>query len=421
MDGVPAAALRDPSSVDEEGAPRPKGPVRQLIARHPQVADTVLALAIGVLALPEWARGGEPLRTTVHVLLIAPLAVRRRWPVAVFAVLMSATFVQITYDVPIDAANLALLVALYTVATLSSRGDALRAAGVLELAVILAVARWGNGGNGAAPAAFVSLTGTVTAALVLGLYVRGRRAQLAYLEGRAARAERDRDQQARLAAAAERTRIARELHDVVAHNLAVMIALADGAAFTADRSPAQAADAMRSVSDTGRQALGEMRRLLGVLRDERDARGALDGPERRDGGAERSPQPGLHDLDRLVEQVRSAGLPVTFEVAGRPPALSSGAELTVYRIVQEALTNTLKHAGSDTSVALRLRYVPTGVAVDVEDDGEAAGPPAPDGHGLIGMRERTAAYGGTVDAGPSPVGGWHVRAWVPLDQQPVAP
>jgi signal transduction histidine kinase len=188
-----------------------------------------------------------------------------------------------------------------------------------------------------------------------------------------------------------------------------MIALADGAAFAIGRSPDQATDAMVNVSSTGRQALGEMRRLLGVLRHDDEH-----------GEAERAPQPGLDDLDGLVEHVRGAGLPVTYQVAGRPFAVPRGAQLAVFRIVQEALTNTLKHAGADVTAAVSLRYDPDGVEVDVFDDGRPSGPVSPFGHGLIGMRERTAVYGGTVEAGPAVGGGWRVHARVPLDQEAVA-
>jgi signal transduction histidine kinase len=197
------------------------------------------------------------------------------------------------------------------------------------------------------------------------------------------------------------------MHDVVAHNLSVMIALADGAAFAVARSPRQAADAMRSVSDTGRQALGEMRRLLGVLRDDETE-------------AQRSPQPGLDDLDGLVEQVRGAGLPVVYQVTGRPFAVPVGAQLAVFRIVQEALTNTLKHAGADATAAVSLRYEPTGVEVEVIDTGRSTSAVSPFGHGLIGMRERTAVYGGSVAAGPAIGGGWRVHARVPLEHESIA-
>jgi signal transduction histidine kinase len=235
-----------------------------------------------------------------------------------------------------------------------------------------------------------------TAAVVLGLNVRTRRAYLASVEERAAQLERERDQQGLLAAAAERARIAREMHDIVAHNLSVMIALADGAGYMAEQDPQRAAGAMGQVSETGRHALGEMRRLLGVLRE--------------DDSTALAPQPGLADLEPLLEQVRAAGLHATLETVGAPVALGAGAELTVYRLVQEALTNVLKHAGAHAHATVRLHYDATGVEVEVSDDGHGRARVAVGaGQGLNGMRERAAVYGGELEAGPAPGGGWRVR------------
>jgi signal transduction histidine kinase len=201
------------------------------------------------------------------------------------------------------------------------------------------------------------------------------------------------------AAAAERARIAREMHDIVAHNLSVMIALADGAAFAAERSPEQSVSAMRNVAATGRGALTEMRRLLGVLRDD-------DGSE-----SSRAPQPGIHELDQLVGQVRAAGLPVSLAVEGDGDALPAGAQLTVFRLVQEALTNTLKHAGPRARAQVSLRFDAAGVDVEISDDGTGARSSAQGAHGLglNGMRERAAVYAGTVEAGPLASGGWRVH------------
>jgi signal transduction histidine kinase len=192
------------------------------------------------------------------------------------------------------------------------------------------------------------------------------------------------------------------MHDIVAHNLSVMIALADGAAYANRDAPARAEAAMRDVSRTGRQALSEMRRLLGVLREEAGSGRAL------------APQPGLGDLDALLAQVRSAGLPVTLTVEGDPggrEALPEGLQLTAYRIVQEALTNTLKHAGPAASAQARIELRDGVLVLEVRDDGrggavQADGP----GGGLRGMRERAAVYGGTVEAGPLGEGGWRVHA-----------
>jgi signal transduction histidine kinase len=269
-------------------------------------------------------------------------------------------------------------------------------------------------------------TSGLAAAALLGVTLSTRRAYLAALEERAHRAELERDQQARLAAATERARIAREMHDIVAHNLAVMVALADGAAFTAPVAPERAADTMQQVSATGRQALAEMRRLLGLLREDRAspaiAPAAGPGEPPPPDSDQLSPQPGLDDLDRLIDQVRAAGVRVVLTRQGAPGRWGPGPGLAVYRIVQEALTNTLKHAGPGASVDVQLRYTSTGVELEVADDG--AGRPAhavvgtaAGGHGLAGMLQRAASYGGHVEAGPRPDKGWRVRAQLHFDDR----
>jgi signal transduction histidine kinase len=357
------------------------------LTRHPLLADlllTLVLLALGVAA----SHGSDRLFAAG---LTLPLIWRRRAPFTVFAVICVVAFGQWLADAN-EIADIALLVAVYTVAAQEPRGRVIAACAMLEAGIVLAVARW------AEPAllpSFVLLTGMATAAVVLGLNVRTRRAYLASVEDRAEQLERERDQQGQLAAAAERARIAREMHDIVAHNLSVMIALADGAGYMSERDPQRAASAMEQTSKTGRHALGEMRRLLGVLREDEST--AL------------APQPGLADLEPLLEQVRAAGLNARLETAGAPVALGAGAELTVYRLVQEALTNTLKHAGADAHATVRLHYDATGVEVEVTDDGHRSLRVAAGGQGLNGMRERAAVYGGELEAGPAPDGGWRVR------------
>ncbi|MGA2474008.1 MAG: histidine kinase, partial [Acidimicrobiales bacterium] len=238
--------------------------------------------------------------------------------------------------------------------------------------------------------------------------------------------ELERDQQASLAAAAERARIAREMHDVVSHNIQVMVTLADAAAAAQVSDPGRAADVMHEVSSTGRQALTDMRRMVGVLRDE-PAAAAANGS----GRPSLAPQPGLGELNALVERVRGTGLDVAVEQSGRPFPVSGAAGLTVYRIVQEALTNALKHAEEPASVQVRLEFSDPDISVRVTDDGRTAVPvPVPangngngnpsgsgngrraggGGHGVAGMAERAAAFGGTLEAGPRPAGGWEVMA-----------
>ncbi len=220
------------------------------------------------------------------------------------------------------------------------------------------------------------------------------------------RLEIERDQRTELAAAAERARVAREMHDIIGHNLSVIIGLADGGAYAAEVSPQRSKEALQLIAGTGRQALGEMRRMLGVLREDRD-------------GPEFSPQPGVADLDALCERIRAAGPEVLYRSIGDPESLDPAAQLTVYRIAQEALTNSLKHAGTRTSVQLRLEVADVLVRIRVQDSGPPEGAPAApapneDGHGLAGMRERAALFDGTVTAGPRAGGGWTVETLLNL-------
>jgi signal transduction histidine kinase len=240
-----------------------------------------------------------------------------------------------------------------------------------------------------------ALVAVVVATTALGLYIRSRRELFDQLRDRAQRLQAERDQQATIAATAERTRIAREMHDIIAHHLTVMVALSEGAAAQTTTSPERAAAAMRTVSETGRQALSDTRRLLGVLRD-------------ADGAPARTPQP--DSLDDLVERVRGAGLTVRYQEHGAPPA-EPAVRLAVYRVVQEALTNTMRHGGQGATADVRVIYQPDEVRVDVTDDGGDARPQAPGpgaGRGLVGMRERFEALGGRLDSGPRAPRGWQV-------------
>lgn len=225
-----------------------------------------------------------------------------------------------------------------------------------------------------------------------------RRAYLAELRDRTQRLEREHDQTSALATAVERARIARDMHDSVAHHLTVIVALSDGALAAVTRAPGQASDAIRGVSSTAREALAETRRMLGVLRTE--------------GGLElREPLPGLSDLDGLFTRVRAAGLPVEYERSGLPAGTPPGVQLVIFRLIQEALTNTMKHAGPGANAAVRLRLEPGEIRVEVEDDGAgSAGVPRAPGGGLTGMAERVGAYGGELTCGPRQPRGWRVTA-----------
>jgi len=205
---------------------------------------------------------------------------------------------------------------------------------------------------------------------------------------------------------------AREMHDIVGHNLSVIITLADAGSYASDIAPERGKEALTLIGDTGRQALSELRRVLGVLRE------TPDGPP---AGPEFSPQPGIADIEALCATVRAAGLEVVYRTSGDVDALDSGVQLTAYRIVQEALTNTLKHADTDTRVHLAIVEQDTRLTIRVKDTGPAAPPRPPgpfeEGHGLVGMRERAALYGGTVSAGPAGGGGWNVEAVLDLTPQ----
>jgi signal transduction histidine kinase len=381
------------SKAARAGAPR---------SWRPQPWDAASAAVVVALVLPEeLARRGGLAGVAFDLALAIPLLWRSRWPFAVFMATAGIAFVQWVADVRV-LGDMALLVAMYTVASRESARTVVVAAGVLELGIVLALARWFHGTH---IRSFVGLTGLGAAAAIFGRNVRTRRRLLESLQERAARLERERDQQGRLAAAAERARIARELHDVVAHNLTVMIALADGAGYALRDAPDEAQTALETASRTGRLALAEMRRLLGVLRA--DEMGSDPG---------RGPQPGVPEIDALVEKVRAAGLPVSYRVSPGARRLPEGIQLTLFRIVQEALTNTLKHAGPTAAAEVELVATAGEVRVSVSDTGPIASAPAngDGGAGLRGMRERAAVYSGVVEAGPRPQGGWRVAAQLPL-------
>ncbi|GAA0519849.1 sensor histidine kinase [Streptomyces mordarskii] len=389
----------------------------EFLRRHPTGVDTfwaVLLVGFGSLWVveAEMGRGSRFAAVPIVLALGATVALRRRAPEKMLALAILCGVAQLAADVKPNLADFAMLVIVYTVAVASSRRASRFALGVAITAAPLATLRWPQSHQGwwddLVSAVFVSIPFVL--AWVLGDSIRTRRAYYAQLEERAARLEKEREAQSKVAVAAERARIARELHDVVAHNVSVMVVQADGAAYVMDASPEQARQALETISGTGRQALAEMRRLLGVLRT-------------GEPGEENDyvPQPDVEQIDELVEQVRGAGLPVDFKVVGSPRQLPSGVELTAYRIVQEALTNTRKHGGPDVGASVRLTYFDDGLGLLVEDDGRGAqremyqdGGADGSGHGLIGMRERVGMVGGTLDAGPRPGGGFRISALLPL-------
>ncbi|MFJ9901049.1 sensor histidine kinase [Streptomyces sp. NPDC091280] len=368
----------------------------------PQMVDALFAAAVFVALTGAMHRAMHPFLGHLllfNALLVLPLVWRRRAPLLAFLAMSTVAFVQWCLDLRTPA-DMTLLIALYTVAVYASKRHTWLAIGVLATGALLASARWSS--QERVFESFVALSAMVVAAYVIGMNMHSRRAQFAFLEERAVRLEREHDQQAQLAVAGERSRIAREMHDIVTHNLSVMVALADGAVFAQELHPERATAAMRQVSTTGRQAITDMRRFLGVLRaDEPDAL--------------RHPMPGIAQLEPLADQVRAAGLPTRLDVSGDPAAVPVPAQLTVYRLVQEALTNTLKHTPPGTRADVRVCCAAQNITVQVTDDGPVAELPAQtSGQGLHGMRERAAVYGGGFEAGPRPDGGWQVRAVLAL-------
>jgi len=375
------------------------------LGRHPRLVDGLLALLLALLGVGSLTRGGDAALTQLPFMIAMIIAVvfRRRNPAAAFAVAVAAGAGQVAVSHAPTGTDLAIPVLLYTLAAYRQRRVSLAGLAVSLAGSFIGVFVWTNRLDvyGKLLAALVVFCATALVAWVLGDSMRYRRGYYAALEERAARLEREADAQAQIATAAERARIARELHDVIAHHVSVMVVQADGAGYALDTSPERARQALAAISATGRQALTEMRRLLGLLRS-------------GDTRAQLAPQPGLGQLRELVEQARAAGMSVSLTQQGAPRPLPEGAELAAYRVVQESLTNTRKHAGLAAAAAVTLRYADDGLVVQVSDDGRGAGVAADGtGHGLAGMRERVEMYGGTMTAGPLPQGGYEVTARIP--------
>jgi signal transduction histidine kinase len=389
-----------------------------LWARLPRpLVDTAFAVAVTVFVVLTEAserRHGEHVPTIGLVLLagLAPaLAVRRRYPVVCLVLVgaiqvgLSATSTAVGANVPAE------LIAPYSVAAHAGRRSRLVMAGVVAgVLVVVALPVWSRAQ--ARQDALALLIGGAGAWL-LGTVMRSRRQEVGRLAEHADRLERERELLARQAVADERLRIARELHDVVAHNLSVLVVRAQAMQPIVVRDPDRARGLAVSIEETGREALTEMRQLLGVLRAEDDGDQPATSPP--------GPQPGLDRLDALMEQVREAGLPVTLTTDGGPRRLAPAADLSAYRIVQEALTNVLRHAGP-ARAEVAVRYLDDGLTIAIVDDGRGASarlnsnqlPGA--GHGLVGMRERVALFGGELRAGPRLGGGFEVRARIPFER-----
>jgi signal transduction histidine kinase len=382
------------------------------VHQFPVDAATTAGLLLLTVPTATLLQGGQT--TLLHLwafAIVVPLAWRRVRPVASVVAVYSVGLLHILVGVPLVVpADLAVLVALFSVTVYGPRWayrtailSAMAGASVVSLAIMLE-ARGFDPGSAAFSTVFIATAALATWAF--GLVRRSRRETITALVDRAERLEVERDQQVRIAIAAERSRISREMHDIVAHSLSVIIAQADGGRYAAETEPNAAIRSLATIGETGRSALADMRRLLGVLRRSGDV---------TDGNPATIPLPAVDDLETLVEQVRASGLRVSLVRMGAPRALPPGTGLTAYRICQEALTNVLKHAGPDPSVTTLVHWLPAALVIEVSDDGRGAAAITDGaGRGLLGMRERAAMFGGTVMAGPRPGGGFWVRAEIPL-------
>jgi signal transduction histidine kinase len=363
-----------------------------------------LCVTFGFLSLAQAHLGG-----ILAFGMLVPLIWRRTHPELVFFAVCSVAALQWLIAVELQPGNIGLLVALYAISVYGDTRLSRIALGIGGLGVLMAVSRyWSNSDWKQQVTMMVALGALVFGVWAFGERRRTRGLYVAQLEERAAQLERDRDRESKLAVSNERTRIAREIHDVVAHGLSIMIVQADGGLYAADQSPEAAKKALATIGDTGRASLTEMRKMLGLLKQ--DEQNELDPNQPR-------PQPGVSSLPELIDNVREAGLNVTYDVTGEPRDLPALLGLTAYRIVQEGLTNTLKHAGPGARTSVSLDFGREMLTVVVTDDGRGAGvaPSSDPGHGLVGMRQRASVSGGTVSAGPKAGGGYEVIAKLPYN------
>ncbi len=370
--------------------------------------DVIVALVLAGLVLNMAFRNQVHLNAVsvaVLALQTLPVAVRRRNPVRILGVTGAATTLHYVLGYPDSIGFLGVLIAFYTVAANEPRRRAMLSAAITAIGILVSLIAY---------AAFSSLQNWAASlgttffffgvAWLIGDNLRVRRAYTKELEDRAADLIADREDRASMAVIEERARIARELHDVVAHYVSVMVVQAAGARRIADKDPAAARGALEAVESAGRTALAEMRRMLEVLRADDPGMG---------------PQPGLGELDRLIEHVRGVGLPVELRIEGSSNGLPAGMDLAAYRIVQEALTNTVKHGGKASAVVI-VTYATDTLEIEIVDDGRGAAAAllsmgVPGGQGLIGMKERVALFGGRLSAGPVLTGGYRVFARMPIE------
>jgi signal transduction histidine kinase len=397
---------------------------RSWIRALPPISDSVLAVVLTAASLlfilltgsetfggwqetpPFPVRAPDWFSLLGAALCTLPLAFRRRWPFVLLVLTAIPETVLNGLGYNAGLGGIGGLVLLYTVAAYRGLALSLAAVAVYLIGTAVSVV------IGPQPLSWMDQLVILVVMIlcwVIGRSVRLRRAYLAELTQRADRLERAREADTRAARAEERSRIARELHDVVAHHVSVMTVQASAARRMLDADPAVARDALTAIEEMGRTAMAEMRNIVGVLRT--------------DGPAERKPQPGMHDLPTLVEQMREAGLRTQLWVEGERLGLPPGLDLAAYRLVQEALTNSLRHAGPTARAWVTVRQDAGELTVHVEDDGrgaaaELAQPSNGTGHGLVGIKERVALYGGVLRIGPRDGGGFEVRARFPLKDRP---
>jgi signal transduction histidine kinase len=376
--------------------------------------DLTVAAAVGVgCTLEVWApnafgsthmTGPRAAVFVSYAVAVVALAVRRRSPLNSTIVIAAALSLEwLVFGAPEGFGVFATLsIAGYTVAAYEDRRRALGGlAALLATAVIWCV-------RDPVPASLREHVSTavwlspVVIGWLFGAYLRTRRLYVRALRERADRAEREREERTHAAVTSERSRIARELHDILAHNVSVMVVQAEAADEMLERDmPDRARPPVWKIQETGRAALADMRRMLGILRE-------------ADSGPALTPQPGIANLQMLLAQVRESGLPVELEVRGEPMPLPPGIDLSAYRIVQEALTNALKYAGPAHAYVV-VHFAPGSLTLEIDDDGAGSSTSANGGHGLVGMRERVAVFGGDVEAGPKRDGGFRVTARLPLE------
>jgi signal transduction histidine kinase len=376
--------------------------------------DVLIPAVLAAMALYEiWGatlaspgfRGPRLVQTVGALLMIVPLGWRRRYPIAVLMCALAGAAVEwpwlrSTGQLSFEAFIVVLIVSYSVGAHAETRR------GLQALAAVVAVVAAADIADTIAgfhdPFDNAALYPMIAAAWATGNAFRQHGARERALEAHAATLEREREEKVRAAAAEERARIARELHDVVAHSISVMVVQVGGARGILDSEPETARETLQSAEQTGREALADMRRMLGILRS--------------DGDNGLAPQPTLEHVDTLIDQARRAGLAVELRIEGGRAALAPGVDLAAYRIVQEALTNAVKHAGPARAEVV-LRYARDELEIDVSDDGRGPAAGGDPGHGLIGMRERIALYGGALAAGPRVGGGFTVRVRLPLESR----